>query len=81
MLACMGTEKSKLATNPARPPSVKELPSSAYAHLIEIYTPERIAEFLLNNAVNAEDYASSLEEVRKLGIDPATIPHEKPPRV
>lgn len=39
----------------------------------EEYTPERIAEFLLNNAVDADDYAAALdlEEVRKLGIDPA----------
>ena len=48
---------------------------------IEEYTPERIAEFLLNCAVSAEDYASAVEEVRKLGLDPATIPHEKPPGV
>ena len=45
---------------------------------METYTPERIAEFLLNNAVTPEDYAAALEEVRKLGIDPETIPHVKP---
>jgi AbrB family looped-hinge helix DNA binding protein len=51
----------------------------AVALPVEIYTPERIAEFLLNNAVDAEDYESAREEVRKLGLDPDAIPHEKPP--
>jgi AbrB family looped-hinge helix DNA binding protein len=45
---------------------------------VEIYTPERKAEFLLNSAVTQEDYAWAVKEVRKMGIDPKTIPHEKP---
>jgi AbrB family looped-hinge helix DNA binding protein len=45
---------------------------------LERYTPERKAEFLLNNAVTPKDYARALKEVKKLGIDPKTIPHEKP---
>ncbi len=45
---------------------------------IERYTPQRKAEFLLNSAVTPEDYAWALKEVRKLGINPKTIPHEKP---
>jgi len=45
---------------------------------VEIYPPERRAEFLLSNAVDAEDYARAAEEVRKLGLDPASIPHHKP---
>jgi AbrB family looped-hinge helix DNA binding protein len=48
---------------------------------IEIYTPERIAEFLLNNSIDAADYASSVAEVRKLGLDPDKIPHVRPPKV
>lgn len=44
----------------------------------EIYTPERIAEFLLNNAVDAEDYQGAVEEVKALGIEPATVPHDQP---
>ncbi|HEY5174115.1 MAG TPA: hypothetical protein VII95_00945 [Terriglobales bacterium] len=47
---------------------------------IEIYTPERRAEFLLSNAVDAKDYQTALEEVRKLGVDPAKIPHHPPSR-
>lgn len=45
---------------------------------LERYTPERKAEFLLNNAVTPGDYAWALKEIKKLGIDPKTIPHEKP---
>lgn len=45
---------------------------------VEIYTAERKAEFLLNNAVDAEDYTQALKEVRKLGLNPASIPHRKP---
>jgi bifunctional DNA-binding transcriptional regulator/antitoxin component of YhaV-PrlF toxin-antitoxin module len=45
---------------------------------LEIYTPERKAEFLLNNAITREDYEWAVKEVRKLGIDPETIPHERP---
>ena len=45
---------------------------------LEIYTPERKAEFLLNNVITPEDYEWAVKEVRKLGIDPETIPHERP---
>jgi hypothetical protein len=56
----------------------RDEPLTSYAGRLEDYTPERIAEFLLNNAVGPEDYATAVEEVRKLGIDPATIPHTPP---
>lgn len=46
----------------------------------EIYTPERIAEFLLSNSINSEDYARAVEEVRAMGLDPETIPHYRPDR-
>ena len=48
---------------------------------VEIYTPERKAEFLLNNAVTAEDYALAVELVRQMGLDPEKIPHQKPVNV
>jgi len=44
--------------------------------MIEIYTPERIAEFHLNNAYDDADYAWALDEVRRMGIDPATVLHD-----
>lgn len=45
---------------------------------IERYGPERKAEFLLSNAVDARDYERAVEEVRKLGLDPADIAHRPP---
>lgn len=45
---------------------------------IELYGPERKAEFLLSNAVDAEDYRQAVAEVRAMGLDPATIPHRRP---
>jgi len=44
----------------------------------ERYTPERKAEFLLSNALDAEDYRQARKEVRKLGLDPDSIPHQRP---
>ena len=51
---------------------------SAVTLPLERYSPERKAEFLLNNVVTPEDYAWAIKEVKKLGIDPKTIPHKKP---
>lgn len=51
----------------------------AVAMPVEIYTPERVAEFLLNNSMDAEDYQAAVAEVRKMGLDPSKIDHQKPP--
>ncbi len=45
---------------------------------VEMYSKERRAAFLLENAVNRGDYKRAREEVRKLGLDPDAIPHERP---
>jgi AbrB family looped-hinge helix DNA binding protein len=45
---------------------------------VERYTPERKAEFLLSNAVGESDYRKARKAVRKLGIDPDSIPHPRP---
>jgi hypothetical protein len=44
---------------------------------VERYTPERKAEFLLSNAID-DDYRKARKEVRKLGLDPDSIPHRRP---
>jgi AbrB family looped-hinge helix DNA binding protein len=44
----------------------------------EVYSPERQAEFLLSNAVDAEDYARAVEAVRSMGLDPTEIAHQTP---
>lgn len=38
----------------------------------------RRAGFLLSNAVDAQDYARAVEEVRRMGQDPDTIGHVRP---
>lgn len=45
---------------------------------VERYTPERKAEFLLSNAIDDADYRSARKAVRKMGLDPDTIPHSRP---
>jgi AbrB family looped-hinge helix DNA binding protein len=44
---------------------------------IEIYTPERKAEFLLNSAITTDDYAIAVHQVREMGLDPKKIPHKR----
>lgn len=45
---------------------------------IELYTAERQAEFLLSNAVDADDYAAAREAVLQLGINPDDVEHHRP---
>jgi hypothetical protein len=45
---------------------------------VEVYSAERRAEFLLNNAMDAADYAKACEAVRAMGLDPETVPHHRP---
>jgi AbrB family looped-hinge helix DNA binding protein len=48
----------------------------AVAVPVEIYTPQRKAEFLLNNAVTKEDYDRACRAIRDdLGLDPGRIPN------
>jgi len=49
----------------------------AAAMPVAIYTPERKAEVLLSNAVDADDYQASVTEVKKMGISPSKIPHHR----
>jgi AbrB family looped-hinge helix DNA binding protein len=52
----------------------------AVALPVEVYTPARIAEFLLSNAVSARDYQAARREVQKLGLDPDEVRHHRPRR-
>ena len=71
-----GFEEGARIIAEGRPEGVLLRPAIALP--FEKYTPERKAEFLLNSAVTPEDYAWALKEVRKMGMDPKSIPHEKP---
>lgn len=50
----------------------------AVALPVEEYSPERKAQFLLQNATGPRDYRRAVREVKKLGLDPSAIPHQKP---
>jgi AbrB family looped-hinge helix DNA binding protein len=50
-------------------PSVTNFPE------VEIYTPERLAEFFLNNAMDEEDYLEARREVQAMGLNPDSIDH------
>ena len=71
-----GIEEGSLVIAEAREEGILIRPAVAVP--LENYTPERRAEFLLSNAVGEEDYARAEEEVRKMGLDPAAIPHRRP---
>jgi AbrB family looped-hinge helix DNA binding protein len=45
---------------------------------VEIYTPERKAEFLLTNAVDAGDRKKAEADVRRLGLDPRKVRARRP---
>jgi AbrB family looped-hinge helix DNA binding protein len=71
-----GIEEGSLVVAEEREDGVLIRPAVALP--VEFYTPQRRAEFLLSNAINAKDYARAAEEVRKMGLDPAKISHRKP---
>jgi len=45
---------------------------------VEVWSAERKAAFLLENAVEQKDYDWAREEVRRMGLDPDQIPHGRP---
>ena len=71
-----GIEEGRLVIAEERPEGILIRPALTLP--VEIYTPERKAEFLLSNAVDAEDYRAAVAEVKKMGLEPASIPHHKP---
>jgi AbrB family looped-hinge helix DNA binding protein len=50
----------------------------AAAMPVEVYSPQRRAELLLENAVDAKDYERARRLVRALGLEPDAIPHQRP---
>lgn len=73
-----GIEEGSLVITEEREDGILIRPAVALP--IETYTPERRAEFLLSNAVDADDYARAVKEVRALGLDPKRIRHRRPRR-
>lgn len=50
-------------------------PMSTTQPEVEIYTPERLAEFFLNNVMTKDGYAEARKDVEEMGIDPDLIDH------
>jgi len=71
-----GIEEGTLITAEAKEGGILIRPAVVVP--VERYTPGRKAEFLLSNATTAADYQRARQEVRKLGLDPDTIPHRRP---
>ncbi len=71
-----GLEEGSLLVAEAREEGVLLKPAIMLP--LERYTPERKAEFLLNNAITPEDYAWAVKEVEKLGVNPKKVPHKRP---
>jgi len=73
-----GIEEGSLVIAEGREEGILIRPAVAVP--LESYTSERMAEFLLSNAVDDEDYThAEEEEVRKTGLDPDAIPHRRRP--
>ena len=80
---CFGIEESMVLLSEASPDGTILRPDDTEivnGFEIETYTPERKAEFFLNNAMDAYECAWAREEVKRMGLDPDTIPHVQPSR-
>lgn len=73
-----GIGEGSLVVAEAQPDGILIRPAVAVP--IEMYTPERKAEFLLSNALDAAGYAWAVKQVKALGLDPKRIPHRRPRR-
>lgn len=71
-----GIEEGALVITEEREDGILVRPAVALP--VETYSPERIAEFLLSNAVDKEDYTNAVVRVRSMGLDPDAIPHTRP---
>ena len=71
-----GIEEGRLVVAEERPDGILIRPAVALP--VEIYTPERKAQFLLSNAVDEEDYRGAAASVKKMGLQPASMRRHKP---
>lgn len=50
----------------------------AMAIPVQKYTAEQRAEFILNSAIDADDYQRARKVVEQMGLDPDAIDHDEP---
>ena len=67
----VGLEEGTLVVAEVRDDGILLRPAVALP--IEMYTPERKAEFLLNAATDKRDYNRAVAAVRELGVDPGWV--------
>jgi AbrB family looped-hinge helix DNA binding protein len=72
----LGIEEGTIVTAEEKDDGILIRPAVVIA--VERYSPERKAEFLLSTATSAADYRKARKAVRRLGIDPDSIPHRPP---
>jgi AbrB family looped-hinge helix DNA binding protein len=71
-----GIEEGTMVTAEAREDGILIRPAVVLP--IEMYTPERKAQFLLTNTTSLADYHRARKEVQALGLDPDSVPHNAP---
>lgn len=59
-----------------RPDGILLRPAIAMA--ADVYSPERRAAFVMENAVDEGDYAAARKAVAAMGLNPDAIPHKPP---
>jgi AbrB family looped-hinge helix DNA binding protein len=74
----LGIQEGSFIVAEERPDGILIRPATVLP--VEIYTPERKAEFMLNNTVGAADYRHARAEVKRMGLDPDRIKHHRPPK-
>lgn len=74
----LGIEEGSLVVAEAREDGILIRPAAVVP--VEIYSRERRAEFLLNNATDAADYRRARAEVKRMRLDPDRIQHHSPPK-
>ena len=71
-----GLKEGTLVLVESGPDGVLLRPAAVFP--METYSLEEKAAFILENAVDAVDYARAVEAVRKMGLDPKAVPHTSP---
>lgn len=69
----LGIDDGSLLITEAKGGEIRIRPAAAVE--VEVYTPERRAELLLNNAMTQEEWDAIAADVRSWGLDPQQIPH------
>jgi AbrB family looped-hinge helix DNA binding protein len=70
-----GLEEGSLVIAEETPEGILIRP--AVAMPVEIYSPERRAEFLLSNATDEEEYQAARTDVVAMGLNPDEIQHHR----